>query len=311
MTTVSEAPHVDRRLLPSLAGLGPMVLLRRLSSHRFLLRQLVRKGVLTTYQGSMMGVVWIVFRPLLTLMIYGFCFGVVFQGRFFLANPWRPLEFAMVLFVGLTIFSVLSEMLSVAPSLVAGNANFVKRVVFPLDLLVPAQLGSALVQMTMSAVVLLVVRVFLDPPLGWAALSVPILILPYLMLTLGLAWFLASLGVFVRDLQQVVPLAITGLMFLSPLFYPVSAVPPSLRSTIYLNPLTFIVESARNALFRNEWPDPIGLLVYFVAGCVRDVAGMGVVREDEKGLRRCPLSTPSARDTWARATRCISGPAIG
>jgi lipopolysaccharide transport system permease protein len=264
MTTVSDAPHVGHRLLPSLIGLGPMVLVRRLSSHRFLLRQLVRKGVVTTYQGSMIGVAWIVVRPLLTLAIYGFCFGVVFQGRFFRQTNGGPFEFAMVLFIGLTIFSVLSEMLSVAPSLVAGNANFVKRVVFPLDLLVPAQLGSALAQMTMSAAVFLAVRVFLDPPLGWAALSVPIVLLPYLMLTLGLSWFLASLGVFVRDLQQVVPLAITGLMFLSPLFYPVSALPPVLQSLVYLNPLTFIVESARNALFRNEWPDPIGLVVYFV-----------------------------------------------
>ena len=285
MTTVSEAPEVDRRLVPSLAGLGPTVLFRRLSSHRFLLRQLVRKTVATTYQGSMMGVAWIVIRPLLTLAIYGFCFGVVFQGRFFRqAGGGGSLEFAMVLFVGLTIFSLLSEMLAVAPSLVAGNANFVKRVVFPLDLLVPAQLGSALVQMTMSAAVFLAVRAFLDPPLGWAALSVPILIGPYVMLTLGLAWFLASLGVFVRDLQQVMPLVITGLMFLSPLFYPVSAVPPFLRSTIYLNPLTFVLESARNALFRNEWPDPIGLLVYFVVGVFVMWLGWAWFEKTKKGF---------------------------
>jgi homopolymeric O-antigen transport system permease protein len=285
MTTVSEPSAGDRRLVPSLAGLGPMVLVGRLSSHHFLLRQLVRKSVVTTYQGSMIGVAWIVVRPLLTLVIYGFCFGVVFQGRFFRqAGGGGSLEFAMVLFVGLTIFSLLSEMLAVAPSLVAGNANFVKRVVFPLDLLVPAQLGSALVQMTMSAAVFLGVRVFLDPPLGWAALSVPILIVPYVMLTLGLAWFLASLGVFVRDLQQVMPLVITGLMFLSPLFYPVSAVPPFLRSTIYLNPLTFILESARNALFRNEWPDPIGLLVYFVLGAFVMWLGWAWFEKTKKGF---------------------------
>ena len=112
----------------------------------------------------------------------------------------------------------------------------------------------------------------------------PILILPYLMLTLGVAWFLASLGVFVRDLQQVVLLAITGLMFLSPLFYPVSAVPPSLWSTIYLNPLTFIVESARNALFRNEWPDPIGLLVYFIVAAFVMWLGWAWFEKTKKGF---------------------------
>ena len=284
MTTVSQTPQVERRLVPSVSGLGPLVLMRRLSSHRFLLRQLVRKSVVTTYQGSLIGVAWIVVRPLLTLAIYGFCFGVVFQGRFFRQTGGSSLEFAMVLFVGLTIFSLLSEMLAAAPSLVAGNANFVKRVVFPLDLLVPAQLGSALVQMTMSAAVFLAVRVFLDPPLGWAALSVPILMLPYVMLTLGLAWFLASLGVFVRDLQQVVPLAITALMFLSPLFFPVSAVPPFLRPVIYLNPLTFVLESARNALFRNEWPDPAGLLVYVVVAAFVMWLGWAWFEKTRKGF---------------------------
>jgi lipopolysaccharide transport system permease protein len=104
------------------------------------------------------------------------------------------------------------------------------------------------------------------------------------MLTLGLAWFLASLGVFVRDLQQVVPLAITGLMFLSPLFYPVSAVPPALRPTIYLNPLTFIVENARNALFRNEWPSVPGLLVYFLVGAIVMWLGWAWFEKTKKGF---------------------------
>lgn len=271
-------------MLLSLVGLGPLTLVRRLLGRRYLLRQLVRKNVASLYQGSVVGVAWILLRPLLMLAIYGFCFGVVFQGRFFRETHGSPLEFAMVLFVGLTIFTVLAEMLAVAPSLVTGNANFVKRVVFPLDLLVAAQLGAALVQMTMSAAVFLAVRVFLDPALGWAALSVPLLILPYLMLTLGLAWFVASLGVFVRDLQQVVPLAITGLMFLSPLFYPVSAVPPFLRSTIYLNPVTFIVESARNALFRNEWPNPIGWLLYGVLSAFVMWLGWAWFEKTKKGF---------------------------
>jgi len=267
MASASDAPRLAGGILPSLAGLGPGALVRRLLRHRYLLRQLIRKNVSTVYQGSMLGVSWIVVRPLLQLVIFGFCFGVVYQGRFFPQRHANPLEFALVLFVGLAIFSLVAEMLSVAPGLIAGNANFVKKVVFPLDLLVPAQLGSSVIQLAMSATVFLLVRVFLDPPLGWAALSVPILILPLMMLTLGVAWFLASLGVFVRDLQQIVPLGITGLMFLSPLFYPVSAVPPLLRSTIYLNPLTFIVESARNALFIGTWPNPLGLAAYFaVAG---------------------------------------------
>jgi lipopolysaccharide transport system permease protein len=284
MPSVSHAPQIGGGLLPSLTGLSPASLVRRLLSHRYLLRQLVRKNVSTVYQGSMMGVAWIVVRPLLTLAIFGFCFGVVYRGRFFVERHGSPIEFALVLFVGLTIFSVLAEMLATAPGVVAGNSNFVKRVVFPLDLLVPAQLGSSLVQMAMSALVFLAVRIFLDPPLGWAALSVPLLVLPFLMLTLGIAWFLASLGVFVRDLQQVVPLGITGLMFLSPLFYPVAAVPPILRSTIYLNPITFVVESARNALFLNQWPDPLFFVGYFVVATAVMWLGWAWFEKTRKGF---------------------------
>ena len=284
MATASNAPRLAGGILPSLAGLGPGALVRRLLQHRYLLRQLIRKNVSTVYQGSMLGVSWIVVRPLLQLVIFGFCFGVVYQGRFFAQRHANPLEFALVLFVGLAIFSLVAEMLSVAPGVIAGNANFVKKVVFPLDLLVPAQLGSSLIQLAMSATVFLLVRIFLDPPLGWAALSVPILIVPLMMLTLGVSWFLASLGVFVRDLQQIVPLGITGLMFLSPLFYPVSAVPPLLRSTIYLNPLTFIVESARNALFLGTWPDPLGLAAYFAAAGLAMWCGWVWFEKTRKGF---------------------------
>ena len=125
---------------------------------------------------------------------------------------------------------------------------------------------------------------FLEPPLGLAALSIPLLLLPYLMLALGLAWFLASLGVFVRDLQQIVPLAVTGLMFLSPLFYPVAAVPPALRSTIYLNPLTFPIESARNALFLNQWPNMLGLLVYLAVATLVMWLGWAWFEKTKKGF---------------------------
>ena len=147
-----------------------------------------------------------------------------------------------------------------------------------------AQLGASLAQLGMSGVAFVLVRAFMDPPLGLAALSVPILLIPYIALVLGLAWFLASLGVFLRDIQQLVPLAITGLMFLSPLFYPVSAVPASLRSTIYLNPLTFVVESARNALFLNQWPDWRGFLVYTAASFVVMWLGWAWFEKTKKGF---------------------------
>jgi lipopolysaccharide transport system permease protein len=271
-------------LVPNFAGLGPVTLVRHLVRHRYLLRQLVRKNIATTYQGSLAGIAWMVLRPLLMLVIFTFVFGVVYQGRFYQERTGASLEFGVVIFLGLTIFSVAAEMASTAPGLIAGNPNFVKRVVFPLDLLVVAQLGASLVQLAVSAVILVGARLFMEPPLGFAAISVPFVIVPLLLWTLGVAWMLASVGVFVRDLQQVVPLFVTALMFLSPLFYPVSAVPPALRSTVYLNPLTFVLESARNALFLNQWPDPVGFAVYTVISMCVMWIGWAWFEKTKKGF---------------------------
>lgn len=271
-------------LLPSVGGLSPTDLARRFTRHRYLLRQLVWKNLGTMYRGSVGGLAWMMVRPLLLLAIFGFCFGVVYRSRFFPAHPSTKLELALPLFLGLAIFTVAGDMLSSAPALIAANVNIVKRVVFPLDLLVTAQLGTALAQLVMSTVAFLAVRIFIDPPLGLAALSFPLVLLPYLMVILGLSWFLASLAVFLRDIQQVVPLAVTALMFLSPLFYPVSAVPDVLRSTIYLNPLTFVLETSRNALFLNEWPDWRGVVVYYVVGILVMWLGWVWFEKTKKGF---------------------------
>ncbi len=272
------------RLLPSLAGLSPIELGRRFTRHRYLLRQLVWKNLGTMYRGSIGGLAWMMLRPLFLLAIFGFCFGVVYRSRFFPARPGTDLEFALALFIGLAIFTVAGEMLSSAPSLIAANVTMVKRVVFPLDLLVTAQLGTSLAQLATSTVVFLAVRISIDPPLGLAALAFPLVLVPYVMMTLGLAWFLASLGVFLRDIQQIVPLGVTGLMFLSPLFYPVSAVPDVLRSTIYLNPLTFVLETSRNALFLNQWPDWRGVFVYSVVGAMVMWLGWVWFEKTKKGF---------------------------
>ncbi len=230
------------------------------------------------------GIAWVLIRPLLMLAIFTFVFGGVYRARFFQGAAGASFEFGLILFVGLTVFNVLAETLTNASGLIVGNANFVKKVVFPLDLLVVAQLGSSLVQMGTSALVIVIARFFFQPTVGAAALSIPFVLVPFLMLTLGISWFLASLGVFIRDLQQVVPLIVTMLMFLSPLFYPVSAVPSVLRPTLRLNPLTFPVESARNALFLNQWPDGKGLIVYFIVSTILMWLGWVWFEKTKKGF---------------------------
>lgn len=182
------------------------------------------------------------------LAVYTFVFSVIFKAR------WNPsstskTEFALVLFAGLIVFNLFSECITKAPTLILSNTNYVKRVVFPLETLVWVSIGSALFHLMISlAVWLLVYSVFfgLPPP---TVLLFPILLLPVILMVAGLSWFIASLGVYIRDMTQLIGILMTIIMFLSPIFYPVTAIPIEYRPYLYLNPLTTAIEQSREILF--------------------------------------------------------------
>ena len=232
--------------------------------NRGLIWQMTRREVVGRYRGSVMGVMWSFFNPVLMLVVYTFVFSVVFKAR------WNPgsdskTEFALVLFAGLLVFSLFSECVGRAPSLVISNVNYVKKVVFPLEILPWIALGSALFHMTVSLLVWIafyVVSVGMPQP---TALLLPFVLLPLALLTLGLTMFLASVGVYLRDVAQVVGIAVTVLMFLSPIFYPVSALPPEFQPLLLLNPLALAIEHTRAVLVWGHAPDLIEYLAYLSA----------------------------------------------
>jgi lipopolysaccharide transport system permease protein len=245
--------------------MNPKHIFTSLWQYRVLIKHMVLREVASRYKGSLLGLMWSVINPILMLAVYTFFFSVVFQSRWSgagHAGSDSKFEFAIVLYAGLLVFNLFSECISRAPSLILSNANYVKKVIFPLEVLPWVALGSALFHVLIGFGVILVFIVLAGMPLHASAVLFPLVLLPLVPMIMGLCWLLSSVGVFFRDIGQIIGMALTALMFLSPIFYPTSALPESLQSLLYWNPLTFVIEQSRNVLIWGTLPDFGGLLVY-------------------------------------------------
>ncbi len=258
-----------------------------LKRHYPLILQLIKREVVGRYRGSLLGMLWSLINPILMLAIYTFVFSVVFKIRMDQQDGSiydDKFAFALVLFVGLIIFNLFSECLSRAPGLILANVNYVKKIIFPLEILPWVNLGSALFHASISFSVLLGFLLLIDHPIHWTSIYLPIIVLPLLFLIIGLSWFLASIGVFVRDIGQFIGLILTMLMFMSPIFYPASALPASVRDYLFLNPLTFIIEQTRTVILYGQSPNWIGLAVYYAIALLIAWAGMVWFEKTRKGF---------------------------
>lgn len=248
-----------------------------LRTHRLLVAQMIKREVVGRYQGSVMGLTWSFFSPVLMLIIYTFVFSDVFHARWggIDGDHNSKTQFALLLFVGMIVLNLFSEVVTRAPLLILSNVNYVKKVIFPLEVLPAVLIGNALFHGLVSLIVLLAAFVAFNGYLYWTALLVPLVLLPLVIVTLGLSWILASLGVFLRDISQAIGMITTVLMFLSPVFYPITAVPEKFRPFIMANPLTFIIEQSRDVLIWGRQPDWIGLSCYSVVALL--IAWIGYI----------------------------------
>lgn len=239
--------------------------------NRSLIYALSRREVVGRYRGSVMGLLWSFFNPLCMLAVYTFVFSVVFQARWNIGSESKT-EFALMLFAGLIVFNLFADCVTRAPNLVIANTNYVKKVVFPLEILAFVVMGSALFHFFVSLSVWLLVYAVLFGDLHATALLLPVFLLPLLLFVLGLVWFLASLGVFLRDVGQFIGVLTSVLMFLSPIFYPVAALPEQYRQYLSLNPLTPSIEAVRALLFSGVVPSlsslGLSLVMAFTFCCV-------------------------------------------
>jgi lipopolysaccharide transport system permease protein len=241
---------------------SPAAMVGSLAEYRDLLGQLVHRDVVGRYRGSILGLAWSFFNPILMLSVYTFVFSFVFRTRWGADVGAAQTSFAVLLFVGMIIHALFSEVANRAPTLILANVNYVKRVVFPLDILAWVAVGSALFHAAISIGVLLVVQLAFHHTLPWTIVLFPVLLLPFIALILGIAWFLAATGVYVRDIAQTIGIITMVMLFLSPVFYPLSALPPRLQIAFYFNPLTFMIEESRKVLIYGELPNWAGLAVY-------------------------------------------------
>ena len=263
----------------SLLALG-----RSLIQHRQLIMQMIQREVVGRYKGSVMGLGWSFFNPILMLTVYTFVFSVVFKARWGLDPNESKTQFAVVLFVGMIVHGLFAEVLNRAPSLILSNVNYVKRVVFPLEILPVITMGAALFHCLMSLLVLLGAFVIFNGYLHWTIIFIPLVLLPFIILTLGIAWMLASLGVFVRDIGQTIGIVVTVMMFLSPIFYPVTALPEEFRPLLMANPLTFIIEQSREVMIWGHLPDFAGVALYTIESSVFAWLGFAWFQKTRKGF---------------------------
>ena len=247
---------------------SPLMVLSSLIKHRNLIWLLAKREVISRYRGSIAGVMWVFIHPLIMLAVYTVVFNGVFGARLGLRVN-APMEFGMLLFSGLIIYSILAESFHRAPYLILNNSNYVKKVVFPLEVLPWMSLCAAVFHALVSVSVLVVLYALIYQRVNWTTIFFPVLLMPLVLGVVGLSWILSSVGVFVRDIGQAMGPVTTILLFLSPVFYPASAMPERYRWLLDLNPLTFLVEQSQNILILGILPSWWGLVVYTIVGyCV-------------------------------------------
>jgi lipopolysaccharide transport system permease protein len=252
--------------------------------HRTLIWKMARREVIGRYRGSFMGLAWSFFNPVMMLIVYTLVFSGVFKARWGVGVGESKSDFAVILFIGMIIHGLFSECANRAPGLILSNANYVKKVVFPLEILPWVAMASTLFHTLISLIVLMVALVMIHGSISWTGLSLPIVILPLVIGTMGMTWFLAATGVFVRDVNQTIGILTTVMLFLSPVFYPISAIPDAYRSLLYINPLTFIIEESRHVLIWGKLPNFEGLAIYYMLSLLFAWLGFWWFQKTRKGF---------------------------
>jgi lipopolysaccharide transport system permease protein len=262
----------------------PVAMFKSLWRNRQLIWQLARRDVDSKYRGSLIGLAWSFITPLLLLVVYTFVFSVVFKARWGTDVNESKYDFAIILFAGMIVFGFFSEIVNRSPMLITANVNYVKKVVFPLEILPGVALGSALFHSMISLVVLLLVQLIVNFTIPWTVIFFPLALLPLIFFSLGVAWFLAALGVFVRDVGQVTSIFITILMFMSAVFYPITSLPEQYQFWLGLNPLVLIISESRKSLVLGVTPDWFTLTIALFISLMVAFAGFWWFQKVRKGF---------------------------
>ena len=264
-------------------SVNPSRLLRDYWHNRMLIKQLVKREIYGKFQGTHLGFIWVIFEPLLMLAVYTFVFHVIFN-RHWYSEDETILEFSIILFSGLLVFNLFRETVNSAPRLVVRNVNYVKKVVFPLEVLPFVSLLSGLYNLCVSMSILVIIYVIVNGQLHLEIMYVPIILFPYVLIIFGASLFLASIGVFLRDIAQIIGMLIMATLFLSAIFYPIESVPEKYQLWFHLNPVAFTVDQFRNALLWGQPPEWKWLALYYPVSMLISWSGFFWFQKTRKGF---------------------------
>jgi len=249
-----------------------------------LIRQFAGRDFDARYRQSLLGSVWAVLNPLLMLLVYTLVFRFVFKLRWNSAGVESDLAFALQLYAGLAVFNFFAECVNRAPRLILDQPHLVKKVIFPLEILPWVTALAALVHLGVALIMILAFGAWEHGGVPLTVLALPLVWLPLLPLCVGLGWLLAAVGTYVRDVGQVLSMLVNLLMFLSPIFFPVEALPPAVRPWVFLNPLALTITQTRQVLLDGQWPDTTALALQLLACCAIAVIGAAFFRAARRGF---------------------------
>ena len=265
---------------PDSIFLGPFHAFTR---YRSLTLELSKREVLGRYRGASFGLLWSLISPFLMLIVYTIAFGYVLKSRW-PHTSGSTTDYALILFLGLIVHGLFAECMNRAPSLVVSNVNLVKRIIFPLEILPWPLILSALFHALMNVVVFALLMLVLQHHLPGTIIALPLVLIPLVVFTAGVCWFLSALGVYMRDIGQITGVLTTAMLFLSSAIVPVDTLPKAYRIVFYLNPLTFIIDQTRQVAIWGHWPNFAGLAAYLAGSLV--VAWLGYIwfRKTRRGF---------------------------
>jgi lipopolysaccharide transport system permease protein len=252
--------------------------------HKGLIATLSRREIEGRYKGSLLGIFWSFLTPALMVTVFTFVFGEIFNARWAGAKTESHFDFAAALFTGLLVYNLFSECIGKAPALITSNPVYVKKIIFPLETLSIVTGIAALFHFAIAYAVVILLVAASNWTLSWTILFTPIVIAPLIVMITGFTWMLSALGVFIRDIGQIITPALTAMMFLSPIFYPLSSVSPKYSWMYSINPITFTIEQLRDVLLHQKGPDWAGLTMYSAISLTIAYAGFLFFQKIRKGF---------------------------
>jgi lipopolysaccharide transport system permease protein len=252
--------------------------------YKNLLYALVAREIQVRYRGSWLGLFWAVINPVLLMLVYYFVFSLVFQVKLPQLYDGRDVPFAGFIFSGLIVYFLFAEILTRAPTLIHDNTNYVKKVVFPIEIIPLVAVAASAFNFMISFVVLALFLVMFGGGITLTILLAPLVILPFLFFLAGVAWFTSALSVYIKDVTYVAGFVATAMMFLSPVFYSLEAVPENFYQAMMLNPLTYYIEAFRSCVIGGMVPDTTFFLVIYAVGIVTCLCGYSFFEKVRRGF---------------------------